>query len=98
MSEAQIDLPLARRAREVSKHEAEIAALVPLMLHVAHKAHPAPVTVESLKLAAQIDTGEGRQYSWLCHVPEAAGLVPRGYRRSALESAHRRLIREWGLP
>lgn len=77
-----------RAAQEstASKHRADIERLAPLMRELALKSLRAGVTIGDLRcylLKTNIlpVKGKGRELSWLCAVPRAAGLLPTDRRR-----------------
>lgn len=97
------DLPLWAERREPSIAR-QIERLAPLARELAERAHPSPITVADVRIAAENRgwlTGEerGRRLSWLGAVMKAAGLVATGqFVRSPLPRAHGNLLQTWRLP
>ena len=91
MSHAQLELIVSRHE---AKHARDIARLVPLMTELAVRAGPDGVCVGDLRLVAErrglIEPApKDRRLSWLCKVPQAAGLIPTNRRRLCVQRRSR---------
>lgn len=99
---AQLDLltPLGRglRKRDASaaKHSAELEALVPKIRAFAKER--GDITVADFREHLGWLTSKGRELAWLGKLPEAAGLIRVGMRRSHLKKSGGNWQAEWRLP